>query len=384
MYSVKKCTQVREVKGFYVSEFSKITAQCQCPHDFRGRYLTPSVHFKTNTLRTCKKRLPCTPKAATRTEIGSDAWNAFKDVVSGKWSGCTAEFDSTGAPLDFPLRYVHGVGKVPAKNMPFRERVFQSDTSCTSFADHEGLTNLVIRQIPQIGTEDSLGSCGGAECPATIEETRSALRGRDECKTILCNGSYSAGPKRLEESPEDGAHFRVEHCLAGAYDRRVRVVQNVEWAWRNDATGYGWKMVSFEVHLEGRKGSSQGLLSRPVLDLEDDLAGVWAADEEDGASYTVGDGDKLMLASPTPGGAHAWAASLQVKSAGQCGACWNQAVGFPGGVWCYMQHVGDDLLLEAGWLASPTVRHISARYYVDAHLDLVALGIERKTKVAST
>eukprot|EP00854_Cymbomonas_tetramitiformis_P010647 gene10647-12593_t len=315
-------------------------------------------------------------QSADLAENRSDAWNAFKDVVSGEWSGYTAEFDSTGAPLDFPLRYVHGVGKVPSKNMPFREKVFQSETSCTSFADHEGLTNLVTRQIPQIGstdsyrsadlpeqigTEDSLGSCGGAECPANVEETRSALRGRDECKTILRNGSYSAGPKVLEEAPEDGAHFRVEHCLAGAYDRRVRVVQNVEWAWRNEAAGYGWKMASFEVHLESRKGSLQGLLSRPVLDLEDDLAGAWAAEEEDGAAYAIGAGDQLMVAARAPGAAHAWAPSLQ-------------AVGFPGGVWCYMQHVGDELLVEAGWLAGPSVRHSSARYYVDSHLDLAALG----------
>lgn len=48
-------------------------------------------------------------------------------------------FDADGVAMDIPLRYVHGVGRVPAANMPFRDVVTDWMTKCDVTNTEDGL-----------------------------------------------------------------------------------------------------------------------------------------------------------------------------------------------------------------------------------------------------
>ena len=69
------------------------------------------------------------------TAHGSPAWREFLLAATGEWGGCCVAFDLDGIALDVPFRFVHGVGRVPATNMPFRDVVFDWMTKCEITAE---------------------------------------------------------------------------------------------------------------------------------------------------------------------------------------------------------------------------------------------------------
>ena len=187
---------------------------------------------------------------AVTTEHGSPLWRDFVLACTGDWGGCCVSFDACGVPLDIPLRYVHGVGRVPAANMPFREEVTDWMTKCETVATDDGVELRARRAMPEIGNEDAIGSCGGAEWGEDVafveEDPVRVLRGAGEDKTILPDGTFSAGARRLPLHP--GEVTAVQHCVANPSDasERVRVVHKIRRV-RSD-----WETVSVDAWLERR------------------------------------------------------------------------------------------------------------------------------------
>ena len=70
---------------------------------------------------------------------GTPIWRDFALAAVGDWGGCCVEFDAQGIALDIPLRFVHGVGRVPAANMPFRDIVTDWQTKCDVTNTDDGL-----------------------------------------------------------------------------------------------------------------------------------------------------------------------------------------------------------------------------------------------------
>jgi hypothetical protein len=208
--------------------------------------------------------------SAVTTEHGSVLWREFARAATGVWGGCCVEFDADGVAQDIPLRYVHGVGRVPAQNMPFREQELDWMTKNTT-ESNDGGDGLVIktkRAMPTIGNEDAISSCGGAEWGEHVafveDEPLCILRGANEDKTILPDGSFSAGSRflRTESNATDAAH----HCLAHPDDpdARTRVVHRVRRCETENASGdddtplFRWRTESIEVWREQRGVNNGG------------------------------------------------------------------------------------------------------------------------------
>ena len=60
------------------------------------------------------------------------------------------EFDADGVARDIPLRYVHGVGRVPAANMPFRETELDWMTKCETSPPGTVWRICTKRAMPEI------------------------------------------------------------------------------------------------------------------------------------------------------------------------------------------------------------------------------------------
>jgi hypothetical protein len=208
--------------------------------------------------------------SAVTTEHGSVLWREFARAATGVWGGCCVEFDADGVAQDIPLRYVHGVGRVPAQNMPFREQELDWMTKNTT-ESNDGGDGLVIntkRAMPTIGNEDAISSCGGAEWGEHVafveDEPLCILRGANEDKTVLPDGSFSAGSRflRTESNATDAAH----HCLAHPDDpdARTRVVHRVRRCEKENASGdddtplFRWRTESIEVWREQRGVNNGG------------------------------------------------------------------------------------------------------------------------------
>ena len=208
--------------------------------------------------------------SAVTTEHGSVLWREFARAATGVWGGCCVEFDADGVAQDIPLRYVHGVGRVPAQNMPFREQELDWMTKNTT-ESNDGGDGLVIntkRAMPTIGNEDAISSCGGAEWGEHVafveDEPLCILRGANEDKTVLPDGSFSAGSRflRTESNATDAAH----HCLAHPDDpdARTRVVHRVRRCEKENASGdddtplFRWRTESIEVWFEQRGVNNGG------------------------------------------------------------------------------------------------------------------------------
>ena len=192
-------------------------------------------------------------------------WREFALAAVGSWGGCCVEFDADGVARDIPLRYVHGVGRVPAANMPFRERELDWMTKNETSNTGDGLRMQTKRAMPEIGNEDAISSCGGAEWGEHVafveDEPLFILRGANEDKTILPDGSFSAGSRFLRT--EIGAVDAAHHCLAHPddADARTRVVHRVRRCETKNASGDDdtprWRTSSIEVWRE-RRGKNNG------------------------------------------------------------------------------------------------------------------------------
>ena len=126
---------------------------------------------------------PSSPVASTA--HGTPRWREFTLAFAGGWRGRSVEFDARGVARDIPIRYVHGVGRVPRANMPFADEDFDWVTRCECVSTDDGVRIDASRAMPEIGNEDAISSCGAAEWNDGAElliadETRSHLarRGR--------------------------------------------------------------------------------------------------------------------------------------------------------------------------------------------------------------
>jgi hypothetical protein len=116
------------------------------------------------------------------TAHGTPRWREFTLAFTGAWRGRCVEFDADGCALDIPIRYVHGVGRVPRANMPFADTDNDWVTRCDCVSTEDGVKLQAQRAMPEIGNEDAISSCGasewndGAELLVADEEVR-ILRG---------------------------------------------------------------------------------------------------------------------------------------------------------------------------------------------------------------
>lgn len=196
------------------------------------------------------------------TEHGSGLWRDFSLAVTGSWGGACVEFDPDGVAMDVPLRFVHGVGRVPSTNMPFRELTMDWMTKCDTIATEDGIAMRAKRAMPEIGNEDAISSCGGAEWGEHVQFVEDkwyvVLKGKNEDKTILPSGAFSAGVRVLPK--DQGKESVVQHCLPDPSDsnKRVRVVHRVRWiegsetSGESDSSNATWQTTRIEMWMEQR------------------------------------------------------------------------------------------------------------------------------------
>ena len=373
--------------------------------------------------------------ASITTEHGSPLWRDFALAATGSWGGCCVEFDGDGMPLDIPVRFVHGVGRVPARNMPFREPEMDWMTKCETTATDDGLRVAAARAIPEIGNEDASSSCGGAEWGEHVafiaDDPARILRGANEDKTILPDGSFSSGERVLPG--ETGAVVRAHHCLADPSDprRRVRVVHRVRRADGRGGAHATWATSSVDVWMERRgfggpecvspfsrdaRLSVDDLVSKEALlrwrydpassavyflEWDDSCLETDAADPDAKSFFTMladaGQADGVAyLEDVEPEGVAAGASARSDADAGAIGSAGAPVdlaglVRLPGNVWVYCGPAGahdlgvgaggeeGQLVLECGW-APPggNARTISTRAYDlrTGRLDSVSLARE--------
>ena len=358
--------------------------------------------------------------SAVTTEHGSALWRDFALAAVGSWGGCCVEFDADGVARDIPLRYVHGVGRVPAANMPFREPELDWMTKCETAATGDGLAVRTKRAMPEVGNEDAVSSCGGAEWGEHVafveDEPIFILKGANEDKTILPDGSFSAGARVLSSAA--GAVDAVHHCLAHPDDAntRVRVVHRIRGN-GSGATSSCWRTSSIDVWFE-RRGTSSRSEARCVVPFANaarlataDLAGRAASSrwryvpEASAVYFLMWDDDEYetdakdadtksfftMLADAGEAEDLVFMDDQPENSEGALAPALDGLVRLPGNVWVYCGPAGGhdvgvgaggeegQLVLECGWQpGDSSKRTVSTRAYdaESGRLDSVSLARE--------
>ena len=185
-------------------------------------------------------------KTANTTGFDSTAFSAFERRFSGGFGAVAREYalreeekDDVDEKawwwegLEIPSRYVHGVGVVPKSSMPFADALYEANARATSrfettssnsdfFGEEDGSSIAckyceieTKRSFPEVGEQESMGSCGGSEWN---ERTRYAedrkyflLRGEggEEARTVDESGSFTAGPKTLSRNSSDASNSSV-------------------------------------------------------------------------------------------------------------------------------------------------------------------------------
>ena len=183
---------------------------------------------------------------SNKTGFDSTAFSAFERRFSGGFGAVAREYalreeekDDVDEKtwwwegLEIPSRYVHGVGVVPKSSMPFADALYEANARATSrfettssnsdfFGEEDGSSIAckyceieTKRSFPEVGEQESMGSCGGSEWN---ERTRYAedrkyflLRGEggEEARTVDESGSFTAGPKTLSRNSSDTSNSSV-------------------------------------------------------------------------------------------------------------------------------------------------------------------------------
>ena len=133
-------------------------------------------------------------KTANTTGFDSTAFSAFERRFSGRFGAVAREYalreeekDDVDEKtwwwegLEIPSRYVHGVGVVPKSSMPFADALYEANARATSrfettssnsdfFGEEDGSSIAckyceieTKRSFPEVGEQESMGSCGGSE-----------------------------------------------------------------------------------------------------------------------------------------------------------------------------------------------------------------------------
>ena len=183
---------------------------------------------------------------SNKTGFDSTAFSAFERRFSGGFGAVAREYalreeekDDVDEKtwwwegLEIPSRYVHGVGVVPKSSMPFADALYEANARATSrfettssnsdfFGEEDGSSIAckyceieTKRSFPEVGEQESMGSCGGSEWN---ERTRYAedrkyflLRGEggEEARTVDESGSFTAGPKTLSRNSSVASNSSV-------------------------------------------------------------------------------------------------------------------------------------------------------------------------------
>ena len=178
--------------------------------------------------------------ADDKTGFDSTAFSAFEKRFSGRFGAVAREYALREKDdektwwwegLEIPSRYVHGVGVVPKSSMPFADALYEANArstsrfETTSSSSDFGKDGSIIackyceietkRSYPEVGEQESMGSCGGSEWN---ERTRYAedrkyflLRGEggEEARTVDESGSFTAGPKTLSRNSSNTSNSSV-------------------------------------------------------------------------------------------------------------------------------------------------------------------------------
>ena len=190
-------------------------------------------------------------KTANTTGFDSTAFSAFERRFSGRFGAVAREYalreeekDDVDEKtwwwegLEIPSRYVHGVGVVPKSSMPFADALYEANARATSrfettsSSSDFGKDGSIIackyceietkRSYPEVGEQESMGSCGGSEWN---ERTRYAedrkyflLRGEggEEARTVDESGSFTAGPKTLSRNSSNTSNSSVTTSSSGS------------------------------------------------------------------------------------------------------------------------------------------------------------------------
>ena len=301
---------------------------------------------------------------------GAGHWGAFSAAAGGHWRGVQATFSGTGDPQELPAIYV------PEAFREWGEGLYDWQTHCSIACGDPpacGVEVAVRRLVP-------LAACESVNIE-TVDETYSVLRtdvdrNLGEAKTVLSDGSFSAGTRELDKEKA----WRIEHCLATGEGERVRVIQRVSYS---DWAG-GWVAKTLELDTEERLPSppppgEDPLDGRVVVDdrifaTSEPLSAAEVSDRQpwdgfQGILYENADG-RFAERGRDGEAAEESRYPLRSDSAG--------VVGLPLGVWSRVEQVGEGaVVLEAGVVRGAS-RTFSRRVYEGAALRLtqVVLGSE--------
>ena len=137
------------------------TSLLRAPPPGRGAAVAAERGGTVGTERPSDHDAPSSPVDSTA--HGTPRWREFTLAFAGGWRGRSVEFDARGVARDIPIRYVHGVGRVPRANMPFADEDFDWVTRCECVSTDDGVRIDASRAMPEIGNEDAISSCGAAE-----------------------------------------------------------------------------------------------------------------------------------------------------------------------------------------------------------------------------
>ena len=322
------------------------------------------------------------------TAHGTPRWREFTLAFTGNWRGRCVEFDDDGCARDIPIRYVHGVGRVPRANMPFADTDNDWVTRCDCVSTEDGVKLQAQRAMPEIGNEDAISSCGaaewndGAELLVADEEVR-ILRGSGEDKTVLPDGSFSAGARRLPTDDDDDGITAVHQCVADPSDpnRRIRIVQRVRLD-SSASENHHYSMQSCDVWLETRtKQCPRGFSADPRPDVTNPNGRAWVGTlgganfvldwpKEENPGPELKDGGSLFRAATdeySESASQSQSSSIAVAGSEKANAC-GQLLRLPGGAWAYCGAHPDDAsiyVVECGYTpgGNSIERTVASRAY---------------------
>lgn len=300
------------------------------------------------------------------------AWTSFAGAARGHWRGVQATFSGAGTAQEVPSIYV------PEAFREWGGGLHDWQTHCEVGCGEPptcGMSVTVRRLVP-------LAACESINIE-TVDENYTVLRtdvekNLGEAKTVLPDGSYSAGTRELERDRS----WRIEHCFATGDGERVRVIQLVS---HSEYAG-GWIAKTLEMDTEERLPSPPGpdedpLDGRVVVDDR-----VFATseplrpEEATGADGRVWGGFRGSLFQVSEGRFFLEGEDVEAAEAAKCPLSPASAgvVGLPLGAYSRVEQASDGaVVLEAG-VVRAEVRAFSRRLYEGADLLLtqVVLGSE--------
>ena len=183
-----------------------------------------------------------------------------------------------------------------------------------------------------------------------------------EDKTVLPDGSFSAGARRLPTANDDDGITAVHQCVADPSDpnRRIRIVQRV----RLDSSASGnlnlYSMQSCDVWLETRtKRCPRAFSADPRPDVTNPNGRAWVRtlgganfvldwpEEENPGGPELKDGGSLFRAATDDEYSES-SSSIAAAGSEKANAC-GQLLRLPGGAWAYCgAHPDDDSIYIVG------------------------------------